>query len=268
MRTSAISSLVRFSSLHSVHHGLSTRHGGVSPVPFDTLNTGYGVTDVEANVTANRAIVAQTLGVPAERILAGTITHGKEVSVFSHSHPDAWPVHRVPPRPDSCSTVSVFPSDGVVSDVPGLYFLLTFADCVPLLFSSPGRQVMGMAHAGWRGTALGIGPQVVRSLDQAFGIRPEEIAVGIGPSIGPCCYHVGSDVVSAFSDRGYAPVMTGAGTLDLWATNRTMLQEAGVPAGQIECLNLCTSCHRDTFFSHRADRGRTGRFALVAGLPG
>jgi YfiH family protein len=164
----------------------------------------------------------------------------------------------------------VFRTDAVVSKVRGLHFLLTFADCVPILFFDRRRGVIGAAHAGWRGTALNIAAAVVHTMHAAFGTEPRDLAVAIGPSIGPCCYAVGTEVMTTFQARGTHPVMAAAGEcarLDLWATNEGQLVKCGVPPRSIENLRLCTSCQVSTFFSHRAEQGRTGRFALCVGLP-
>ncbi len=160
-------------------------------------------------------------------------------------------------------------ADAVVSDMPGRHFTMTFADCVPLLFADKRRGVVGAAHAGWRGTALGIAETTVRAMKDAFGCRARDITVAIGPSIGPCCFEVGDEVPRAFATQGW-PAMVARGTrrltVDLWSTNRHQLVESGVLSENIEVAGICTSCSVDRFYSHRAERGRTGRFALCIGL--
>jgi polyphenol oxidase len=203
-------------------------------------------------------------------LLAAHLHHGNTVAVFRRDQPDTWPVRTVPVRAGSNRTMRVFSADGVVSDAPGLYFFMTFADCVPLVFVDPTRGVIGAAHAGWRGTALGIGPAVVRAMNAAFGSNPSDIVTGIGPSIGPCCYPVQSSVRDAFASNGLEPVAAADGDgvtrLDLWASNSQQLQDCGVPLGSIEHSDICTSCNLDTYFSHRAEGGRTGRFGLGMGI--
>jgi YfiH family protein len=260
----------RFSSLQSLPHGISTRHGGVSPFPYATLNMGVSTGDREENVLANRRTFVESLGSTREDILVGRLSHGNAVSVFCRSKQEAYPMLRVPLQDGSQHTVWVFRSDAVVSNVPDMRFLLTFADCVPLVFFDSRRGAMGAAHAGWRGTALGIGPAVVRAMVEAFGTDPADLQVGIGPSIGPCCYSVRREVLRAFRNNGFEPIAAeraGAWHLDLWATNEWQLSEVGVPMGSIEQAHLCTACHVADFYSHRAERGRTGRFALLAGCP-
>jgi YfiH family protein len=149
-----------------------------------------------------------------------------------------------------------------------LHFLLTFADCVPLLFADTTRGVIGAAHAGWRGTALGIGVEVVRAMREEFGCDPRDIIAGIGPSIGPWCYVVGPGVAETFARSGREAVLEsrhGETVLDLWSTNEYQLQETGIPADAIENPRICTCCHTETYFSHRGEGGRTGRFSLSVG---
>lgn len=160
-----------------------------------------------------------------------------------------------------------FFSDAVVSDVPGMHFLVTCADCVPLLFHDPVQNVLGAAHAGWRGTAARIGPETVRAMVDIFGSQPSDIRVGVGPSVGPCCYSVGREVLGSFARHGAhcrVEEREGSTFLDLWSSNEIQLRECGVQ--QVEHAHVCTSCNTDMYFSHRAEAGLTGRFALVAGL--
>jgi YfiH family protein len=147
--------------------------------------------------------------------------------------------------------------------------LLRFADCQPILLYDPEIHALGLIHAGWRGVAQGIARRAVEAMQAAFGSQPEALLAGLGPAIGPCCYTVGQNVASAM---GYAlPNWDQAMSqqedgwhLDLSAANAQQLTAAGV--GQIEQADLCTACHSDLFFSHRAGNGRTGRFAAVAFL--
>jgi len=252
--------LFRFGSL-PVPHAVSTRQGGLSDGPYASLNVGYGTDDAEERVTGNRLLLLQSLGIAPEAVIAGRLSHGNAVTVFRRGQ-ESPEVER-PVRAGSTHRDRAFLSDAAVSDVPGLYVFLTFADCVPLLFHDPVREVVGAAHAGWRGTAAGIARHTIAAMCDAFGCRPADIRGAIGPSIGPCCYTVGSDVCTEFRARGNPPIMRGH-HLDLWAGNEVQMRDAGVTL--VETAGLCTACHTDLFFSHRAESGRTGRFALVAGL--
>lgn len=261
---------LRFSLLNEVKHGISTRQGGVSASPYASLNMGLSSGDDEVNILANRHAFVRSLGIGLEEVATGRLCHGNGVSVCRQSCPSDLPLERVPVRPGSSSSEIVFQTDAVVSDIPGLHFLLTFADCVPLAFSDGRRGVVAAAHAGWRGTASGIGPAVVRAMERFFGTRPQDILVGIGPSIGPCCYSVHQERLDTFDSSGFEAAVVlrdNATFLDLWTANERQLVDVGVPATSIENPRICTSCNTSMFYSHRAEAGRTGRFALCIGLP-
>lgn len=261
--------LLRFRLLEGVRHGVSTRHGGTSAPPFESLNLGYSTPDDEDNVAENRARFMRSIGATPETLVTGHLTHGTEVAVFEDGVPDRWPRVRYPVRAGSVRSAWMFDADSAVSNVPGLTLFITAADCTPLLLWDQERHVVGAAHAGWRGTAGGIAGNVVRAMTDTFGSRPADLVAGIGPAIGPCCYTVGAEVLDTFCRAGLEPVVRahdGAVRLDLWESNRRQLLAAGLPPESIEAAGLCTACHVSTFFSHRAERGRTGRMAGAIGL--
>jgi YfiH family protein len=158
----------------------------------------------------------------------------------------------------------------LLTDKAGIPLMQRFADCVPLVLYDPSRRALALAHAGWRGTVQGVALEAVRAMVQAFGSQPSDIIAGVGPSIGPCCYEIGPKVatqVCSNLQQGelLLPQADSAIHLDLWAANRRQLEAAGV--GQVEVAGLCTACHTKEFFSHRAERGLTGRFSVMALLP-
>jgi polyphenol oxidase len=221
------------------------------------------VGDTEENVQANRRIFFSSIGVVPEHVMLARLTHDHAVSVFRESDRGKDPVEDGLPPHEAC-----FKSDAVVSDVPGLHFFLTFADCVPLLFYDSRRGAVGAAHAGWRGAASGMAAEVVRSMQENFQTDPKDLLVAIGPSIGPCCYSVGNHVIEEFRSSGLFPATAhpdGRTHLDLWETNRMQLLACGVGGDRIENMKICTSCGTSDFYSHRGEGGRTGRFALCLG---
>jgi YfiH family protein len=233
---------------------------------------GFSTGDAEGNVLHNRREFLRSLDVSPAAVAVGQLSHGNAVSVFQNSQRSELPQERVTGTAGTKLTELTFRTDAVISSVSGLHFLLTFADCVPLLFLDCGRGVVGAAHAGWRGTALNIAAAVVRRMQTTFGTQPSDILVGVGPAIGPCCYTVGPDVLSSFRLHGSYAVVSKTGcderiSLDLWATNERQLIDCGVPPASIENPRICTSCNVASFFSHRAENGRTGRFAACIGLP-
>jgi YfiH family protein len=146
---------------------------------------------------------------------------------------------------------------------------MRFADCVPILLYDPLKRAVGIVHAGWEGTVKQIAAAAVRAMTANFGSRPADILAGIGPSIGPDHYEVGVDVIarvrSTFGEvaEGLLPQRGERHHFDLWAANQATLQQAGV--GRVEVAGICTACHREDWYSHRAESGRTGRFgALIA----
>ncbi|NLE75548.1 MAG: peptidoglycan editing factor PgeF [Chloroflexi bacterium] len=247
----------RFDSLAAagVPHAIFSRLGGVSQAPFDSLNTGATVGDDPAAVHANLQRIYSDLGVAGAHVVTGNLVHGTAVAVVG-------PEHRGQAMPRT---------DGLVTRSPGVVLFLRFADCVPLLFFDRRSRAVGLAHAGWKGTLQGIGPATVRTMAQTFGSQAADLLVGIGPSIGPCCYEVGRDVADQ-ARQSLGPLApqalhasNGRLVLDLWEANRLQLAAMGVEA--IEVASACTACQRHTFFSHRGDSGRTGRFGVALWMP-
>ena len=160
--------------------------------------------------------------------------------------------------------------DGLVTDEPEVVLLLCFADCVPLIVYDPVRHAVGVAHAGWRGTVAGIARSLVRAMVDAFGSRASDLIAGVGPAIGPCCYQVGPEVIAqaravfGATDGLFPQQADGSYHFDLWRANQQQLAAAGV--GTIEVAGICTACRVDEFYSHRAERGRTGHHGALACL--
>jgi polyphenol oxidase len=157
-----------------------------------------------------------------------------------------------------------------VTDSPSLTLMMRFADCIPILLYDPVRHAAGIAHAGWKGTLAGVAASAVDALREHFGSHPEDLLAGIGPSIGPDHYPVGEDLARAFPSS-FGPAAEAwlercddGIHLDLWAANEFVLRRSGVE--KIETAGICTACHTDDWFSHRAEHGRTGRFGVMVWL--
>lgn len=248
--------LYRFENLGAgCIHAITTRLGGFSEGPFASLNVGHTVGDDAAHVEANHKAIYATLGLDAGRVVSGHQVHGERVALVAARHAG-----------------QVLPAtDGLVTDTPGLTLMLRFADCVPLLFWDPERRVAGIAHAGWRGTVARIAAKTARTMIDVFGCSARSIRAAIGPSIGPCCFEVGPEVVeqirAAFGQAAGNMIRAGRGDrsfVDLWRANAWQLENLGLE--RIETAQVCTCCHKDSFFSHRGDGGRTGRFAGLIGI--
>jgi YfiH family protein len=228
----------------------STRLGGVSAAPFDSLNLGVLTDDAPEAVAENRLRLGAALGLEADQVAFSLQVHGTRL--IDHSV-DATASCGSFVRPGRTKELRdrLPQADGHVIRAPGRAPLVFVADCLPVALRGPGG--VAMVHAGWRGLAAGI------LGDAAAAVEATRAA--IGPGIGPCCYEVGGEVLDAFADLG--DVAAGR-MLDLPEVARRRLAEAGV--GRVESAGLCSSCEAELFFSHRRDRGSTGRQAGVAWL--
>jgi YfiH family protein len=248
--------LFRFESLRSTGlvHALFTRRGGVSPVPWASLNVGAMVGDEPDRVSANRRLSLEALGLPAESVFDVWQVHSADVVLASGPRREAPAVQ----------------GDGIVTDRGGISLMMRFADCVPILLFDPVRRSIGIVHAGWLGTVRQIVRQaIVRMMDE-FGSRPADVRAGIGPSIAAHHYPVGPEVVESFRKSFGADAEphltqgTGGTHLDLWSATEHLLRREGVE--QVEVAGLCTACDTEDWYSHRAEGGRTGRFGAVIAL--
>lgn len=255
-----IFSFKRLNEAGTLVHGFTTRLGGVSTGPYESLNMAFHVGDRPENVVENRERALCCLGVDPGCLVAGEQVHGDKVLVVGSPEKGrgAWDGESALPGVDA-----------LVTKESGVALASFYADCVPLFLWDPVKGVAALAHAGWKGTLLNIGPKTIKQMVQAFGCRPHDIIAGIGPSIGPCCYEVGEGVARAFygafdrAGKFLRPVNAGRYKLDLWQANELSLIEAGVKETNIEVARLCTSCYRHLFFSYRAQGGVCGRMAAV-----
>ena len=244
------------SHLKGVQHFISTRNGGVSKPPFDTLNLSFNVSDDPKHVIENRKLLADALGFNIESLTMAKQVHGNKVATIEKKM-------RGKGAHDHASALDAI--DAMVTNIPDILLMIQVADCVPLLFYDPMQRVIAAAHAGWRGTALKIAQNTVNTMVKRYKSDPRYIYVGIGPSIGPCCYEVGHEVIQEMArnlknSKGLIISRDGKMHLDLWEANKRQLIEAGLSASNIETAGICTHCNKETFFSSRAGKGITGRF--------
>lgn len=216
----------------------TTRLGGVSAAPYETLNLAVLTGDQRDDVRENRRRAAAALGLRPERVLIGRQVHGAELA--THDAPPS-PAAFADPGPDLPAV------DGHLTAREGLAPLVMVADCLPVALAGAGG--VAMLHCGWRGLAAGIVERGARRIEAA--------AAAVGPGIGPCCYEVGEEVLAEF--EGLGPGVSEGRMLDLPGVARRMLDRAGVAA--VESSELCTRCNPELFFSHRRDGDRTGRQA-------
>jgi len=228
----------------SAPHGFSTRLGGVSEAPFDSLNLGLSTGDLPRRVAENRRRFLAHFGVAQEAVCALSQVHGKRVVEAKAG----W---------------FELEADGAVTDRPERLLVISAADCLAILVHDPRRNAVGAAHAGWRGTVAKVVVELVGKLYECYGSRPEELRVAIGPGIGGACYQVGNEVIAQVVAAGFSQQVyrrdTAGYHLDLAAANRELLLSLGVPTEQIWTSGYCTHCETELFFSHRREAGRTGR---------
>lgn len=238
-----------------VKNAVFTRRGGVSPAPWAELNVGATVGDDPKNVIENRQSSLRLLGRPPESMY------------------DVWQVHSAQvvradaPRPLSQPHLQ---ADIILTDRPEVTLFMRFADCVPILLHDPVRRVVGLVHAGWLGTVRRASQAAVLAMQVEYGSQPGDILAAIGPSIGVDHYEIGSEVADQVRQvfgqdaGGLLPGYNGSLHFDLWSANRLLLEASGVR--HIEVSAICTACHVDDWYSHRKERGRTGRFGALISL--
>ncbi len=235
-------------------HAVFTRHGGVSPAPWISLNLGGLSGDRKENVVENRRRIFEAVELPVESIYDAWQVHGTHVICTDR------------PRPLDAEHAK---ADAILTDNPQVTLFMRFADCVPILLFDPVRRVVGLVHAGWQGTVSQIARITIERMCTDYGSHPGDILAVIGPSIGPDHYEIGPDVAgqvkAVFRDDSAQCLSERHGKtfFDLWRTNQVILEKAGVK--QIQVAGLCTACHTEDWYSHRAEQGKTGRFgALIA----
>jgi len=225
-------------SCDGIRHGFFTRQGGVSKGVYGSLNCGLGSRDDEENVRQNRSLVAETLGVPPERLLTLYQIHSATAVIV-----------------DKPWNGAVSEADALVTRTPGLAIGALTSDCAPVLFCDPEARVIAAAHAGWRGALLGIVEATVASMER-LGAKPERVVAVIGPTISQRAYEVGADYVERFlaEEPASSPFfMTDDGSgephFDLAGYVAERLARAGV--GTVSDLGLCTYCDETRLFSYR-----------------
>ncbi|MCO5176346.1 MAG: peptidoglycan editing factor PgeF [Thermomicrobiales bacterium] len=252
----------RFSSLSDAPliHGMSGR----VPSAGHQGDVGHGRDTDSEIIERNRNAFLADVGIDPGVLTLGRQTHGNSVEVVTARDRGRGRF----PKFDGFPT-----TDALVTDDPTIALGVIVADCVPLLLFDPVHHAVGVVHAGWRGTVSGIATSAVETMQAAFGTQPTDLQIGIGPSIGPCCYEVGSEVIDAWRarciDRTEAAVANGGRHLDLWTANLLNLQAADVHPSQVEISGVCVRCRIDRFFSYRAARqgaAHAGRMLLVAQL--
>lgn len=235
-------------------HGIFTRHGGVSKDPWRSLNQGGTVGDDRDCVVENRKRAFDLFDREFESIFDVWQVHGSNIVCTD--------------RPRELTEPHI-KADAIFTNNPEITLFMRFADCVPIMMFDPVLKVVGIIHAGWKGTVNNIIGEAVKTITEVYGVNAKNIHAGIGPSIGMDHYDIGPEVeeqvVTAFGkdNRNLLHVRNGKTYFDLWRANEFWLKEQGIES--IETAKICTACHIEDWYSHRAENGTTGRFgALIA----
>jgi len=232
--------------------GFTTRNGGVSRAPYNSLNLGFNTADQQVHVDGNRSTFCRAFALPQNQLLTIRQVHGDDLLLIDEPNADLSHFLKVE-------------ADGVVTNQPGIMLGILVADCFPVLFWDADKRVIAAVHVGWRGAAAGILKKTVTAMTRHFGCAAGNIQAAVGPGIGAHRFEVDRPVRDAFRQgSGFwreisSEVSLGHWQVDLGLSCRLQLEGAGLDPGRIEAASECTCCHQELFFSHRRDQGVTGR---------
>ncbi|KAA0548016.1 peptidoglycan editing factor PgeF [Bacillus sp. BGMRC 2118] len=243
--------------------GFTTKNGGVSNAPYHTFNLGLHVNDNKEDVIDNRKKLARLTGFQLSQLVCSDQVHDANVLKVTSSDRGKGVL-------DYNSAIAN--TDGIYTDEPNLLLTSCYADCVPLYFYVPSSNIVGLAHAGWKGTVKKIASTMIHNLVEDEHVNTDDILAAIGPSIRDCCYIVDDVVINevkkilGYKDLSvYHEVSAGQYRLNLAILNKLILIRAGVKSENISISSYCTSCEENLFFSHRRDKGKTGRMMSFIG---
>ena len=243
-----------------IAHFCTDRKGGTSVGNYASMNMSPFVGDHPANVEMNHRILCEKLAIDHERLIIPFQTHDTEIREIDESF-----IHLSGEEKSD----ALYGIDALYTSLPNLCLGITTADCVPLLFFDPVKQVIAVAHAGWRGTCGRIGEKTIHALTVNYQSNPADILVVIGPSISPEVYEIGEEVTESFRNAGFdlSEIITRRNTsvyLDLWKTNKLSLESVGIQSNHIEISGICTFTEPDSLFSARLLGIKSGR--MLSGI--
>lgn len=247
-----------------ITHGFSTRLGGVSKAPFDSMNLSFTRGNDHQDVLSNFKLFGSAIGIDCANMVFTHQTHTTNLKVVTEEDLGKGIL-----KPQNYQDI-----DGFVTNCKNVGLVTFYADCVPLYFVDPKKQVIGLSHSGWRGTVGKIGQKTIELMTREFGCCPEDIYTAIGPSICKDCYEISGDVAKkfqeAFTGEQYNAMMTDKGQdkymLDLWKANKCVMEDAGILPEHISVTDICTCCNSDYMWSHRktgATRGSLAGFLML-----
>lgn len=245
-----------------VKHGFSTRLGGFSVGDLSSLNLGIKKSDSEENILNNYTAFTKSLDIDIENLVLSDQVHGDDIIEVAKNDRGKGIIRKS----------DIVGIDGFITNKRDVALVTFYADCVPLFFLDPINEAIGLAHAGWQGSLKRIGQKTILKMVESYGSDPGKVLIGIGPSIGQCCFEVGEEVIQIvnenFNDskKYYYKKDNDKYMLDLWTLNKDQFLQMGVAEENISLSGICTKCNKDIFFSHRGDKGRTGSLAAIMQL--
>ncbi len=251
------------SEINFINHAFSTRLGGVSTGEFDSMNLAFNRGDNPDNVTENYKRLCKSAGFDYKSLVASSQDHNTFVRSVTVEDKGVGIY-----KPRDIKSV-----DALITNEKGITLVTYYADCTPLFFVDTKNRAIGLAHAGWRGTVGRIGEKVVKKMSELYGTKPSDIVAAIGPAISVCCYEVDLPCAENFfklenldSSKFVFPMKNGKFMIDLLETNRQILVNCGVNPQNITLSDICTNCHSDLLWSHRATKGHRGTMSAFMSL--
>lgn len=251
------------SEINFINHAFSTRLGGVSTGEFDSMNLAFNRGDNPDNVTENYKRLCKSAGFDYKNLVASSQDHNTFVRSVTVEDKGVGIY-----KPRDIKSV-----DALITNEKGITLVTYYADCTPLFFVDTKNRAIGLAHAGWRGTVGRIGEKVVKKMSELYGTKPSDIVAAIGPAISVCCYEVDLPCAENFfklenldSSKFVFPMKNGKFMIDLLETNRQILVNCGVNHQNITLSDICTNCHSDLLWSHRATKGHRGTMSAFMSL--
>ena len=244
-------------------NAFTTRVGGKSLPPYQTLNMGLHTGDESEHVIANRKLFLDGQGLNLNNVVAAKQIHSTNLEAVDDSYrgKGAWKWES-----------AIENTDGLVTRSKNVILMAFYADCVPVYIFDSQKEVVALVHAGWKGTLGKIAVVTLEKMKSCYETKFSQCLVVIGPAIGPCCYEVDANLVDKFHNAGLDmdKLVTinhsGHYLLNLWEANKQVVVQSGVPEDNVFVSGLCTKCNNELFFSYRADRGITGRMAAIIAM--
>ena len=247
-----------------VTSAFSTRLGGVSEGYYSSLNLSFDRGDDPARVLENFKRIGASMGVAVEDMVLSKQTHTTNVRVVTAEDKGKGVM-----RERNYTDV-----DGMITNVPGICLVTSYADCVPLYFVDPVKKAIGLSHSGWRGTVGKIGKNTVQLMQENFGSKPEDLLAAVGPSVCMDCYEVSEDVIEQFKEafeKKYREDLfykkeNGKYQLNLWKANELIFLESGILPEHMAITNVCTHCNSKILYSHRTMGNNRGNLCAFLAL--